>query len=154
MSSWAANVHRFVLVELWCLTFDQFHPCLSICVAFGLEVVAAFGRKEAEEVLSAAFWVFEVPHSVEVSEADLLEETFFNGRFVEGEKIWAKDQVKGFPLLRADKLVRCKPWSRMGKDLRFPGAFMHLSTSKYAIEDETTILVDRRKGIEIQVTTA
>lgn len=82
VSGWTAKVHRSILVELWRFPFDQFHPCFCICVAFCLEVVAAFGGEEAEEVLPAAFWVFEVADGVEVVKADLFEETLLGRRLV------------------------------------------------------------------------
>ena len=58
MSDWAAEVHRPIIIELWCFTLDQLHPCLGIGVASCLEVVVAFWREEAEEMLSTTFWVF------------------------------------------------------------------------------------------------
>ena len=99
MNSWAAKVHWSILIELWCFTLDQLYPCLSICIASCLEVVAALWGEEAEEVLPAAFWVFKVAYGVQVVEADLLEETFFGRRFVERKKVGAEDKVKGLPLL-------------------------------------------------------
>lgn len=44
--------------------------------------------------------------------------------------------------------------SRIGKDLGFPGAFMHLSASKHTVEGETAILIDRREGVEVEVPTS
>lgn len=55
-------------------------------------MVAALGREEAEEVVSAAFWVFEVADGVEVAEADFFEQAFLGGRFIEGEEVGAKDK--------------------------------------------------------------
>ena len=40
---------------------------------------------------------------------------------------------------------------KVDRDLGLPGSFMHLSTSKDTIESEATILVDWRKGIEVEV---
>lgn len=91
MSGRAAKVHGSILVELWCFTLDQLHPCLGICIASALEVVAAFGGKQAEEVLAATFRVFEVSNGVEVVETDLFEKTLFRGRFVEREEVGAQD---------------------------------------------------------------
>ena len=99
MSGWAAEVHRSFLVKFWRFLLDQFHPCFRICVAFCLEVVVALGGEEAEQVLPAAFWVFEVADSVEVVEADFFEEPLLGGRFVEGEKVGTENKVEGFPLL-------------------------------------------------------
>ena len=110
-SDWAAEVQRSILVELWCFTLDQLHPFLGICVAPGLEVVVALGREEAEEILAATFWVFEVVDGVEIVETDLFEQTLLGGRFVEGKKVGTKDKVKGFPLLQAGALVECVYWS-------------------------------------------
>ena len=42
----------------------------------------------------------------------------------------------------------------MGRDLGFPGAFMHLPASEHTIKGEATILVDRRKGVEVEVPTS
>ena len=42
----------------------------------------------------------------------------------------------------------------MGRNLGFPGAFMHLSASEDAIKGEATILVDWRKGVEVEVPTS
>lgn len=42
----------------------------------------------------------------------------------------------------------------MDRDLGFPGAFMHLSASEHAIKGEATILVDWRKGVEVEVPTS
>ncbi len=106
MSGWAAKVHRSILVKLRCFTFNQLYPCLSICVASSLEVVAALRGEEAEEVLSTAFWIFKVTDGVEVVEADLFEETLLSGRFVEGEKVWTEDKVERFPLLGECALVK------------------------------------------------
>ncbi len=117
-------------------------------------MVIAFGGEEAEEVLPAAFWVFEVADGVEVVEAYLFEETLLGGRFVEGEEVRAKDEVEGFPLLQAGALVKGMPCSGMGEDLGFPGAFMHLSASKHTIEGEATILVDWRERVEVQMPTS
>lgn len=136
MSGGATKVHRFILVKLWCFTLDQFDPRLGICVASSLEVIAALGGEEAEKVLTAAFWVFKVADGIEVVEADLFEETLLSRRFVEREEVGAEDKVEGFPLF-------C-----------LSGAFMHLSASEYTIKGETTILVDRRKGVEIEVPTS
>ena len=105
MSDWAAKVRRSILVELRCFTLNQLHPCLSICVASSLEVVAALRGEEAKEVLPTAFWVFKVTNGVEVVEADLFEETLLSGRFVEGEEVWAEDKVESFPLLGECALV-------------------------------------------------
>ena len=105
MSDRAADVDRSVLVELWGFMFDQFNPCLGICVASCLEVVAALGGKETKEMLPATFWVFQAANGVEVIEADLLEQTFFGRGFVEGEEIGAKDEIEGLPLLRVGGLV-------------------------------------------------
>lgn len=73
MSGWAANFYRSILVELWCFTFYQLHPCLGICIASALEVVAAFGGEQAEEVLAATFRVFEVSDGVKVVETNLFK---------------------------------------------------------------------------------
>ena len=54
----AAEVQRPIIIELCSFTLDQLHPCLGIGVASCLEVVVAFWREEAEEILSTAFWVF------------------------------------------------------------------------------------------------
>ena len=105
LSDGTAKVHRPILVELWCFTLDQLHPCLGIFVASCLEVVAALWREEAEQVLSTAFWVFEVTDGVEVIETDLFEKTLFGGRLVEGEEVGTKDKVEWFPLLRTGALV-------------------------------------------------
>ena len=107
MGDWEGNVHGSILVKLWCFTLDQFYPCPGICIASTLEVVAAFGGEEAEEVLAATFRVFEVSDGVEIIETDLFEKALFGGRFVEREEVGAQDQVEGFPLLREDALVEC-----------------------------------------------
>ena len=114
LSDGTAKVHRSILVELWCFTSDQLHPCLGIFVASCLEVVAALWREEAEEVLSTAFWVFEITDGVEVIETDLFKKTLLGGRFVEREEIGPKDKVEWFPLLRTGALVVCMPWNKMG----------------------------------------
>ena len=48
----------------------------------------------------------------------------------------------------------CMFWSRVGKDLGFPGAFMHLSAPKHTVEGKTAILIDWRKGVEVEVPTS
>lgn len=78
-SNWAAKVYRSVLVELRCFTLDQLHPCLSICVASTLEVVAALWGEKAEEMLPAPFRVFEVSDSIQVVKPDLFQQTLFGG---------------------------------------------------------------------------
>lgn len=40
------------------------------------------------------------------------------------------------------------------KNLGFPGAFMHLSASEHTIKGEATILVDWRKGVQVEVPTS
>ena len=105
MSNRAAEVHRSVLIKLWCFMFDQFYPCFGICVAFCLEVVATLWGKETKEMLPATFWVFQAAHGVEIIETDLLEKTLLSGRLVQGEEIGAKDKVEGFPLLQFRALV-------------------------------------------------
>ena len=67
MGDWAAKVYRAILIELWCFTLNQFHPCLGIRVASGLKVVVALGREEAKEMLPATFGVFQVANGVEVT---------------------------------------------------------------------------------------
>ena len=62
-------------------------------------MVTALGGEEAEEVLPARFWVFEVTDSVQVVETYLFEETLLGGRFVEGEEVRAENKVEGLPLL-------------------------------------------------------
>lgn len=94
MSRWATKVHRSILIDLWCFTLDQLYPCLSISVAFSLEMIAALRGEEAEEVLPAAFRVFQVAYGVQVVEAYLLEKAFFSGRFVERKKVGAEDKVE------------------------------------------------------------
>lgn len=110
----AAKVRRSILVELWCFTLDQLDPFLGICVAPGLEVIVALGREEAEEILPATFWVFQVVDGVEIVETDLFEQTLLGGRFVEGKKVRTEDKVEGFPLLQAGALVKCVYWSGRG----------------------------------------
>lgn len=65
-------------------------------------------------MLSAAFWVFQVVDGVEIVEADLFEQTFLGGRFVEGKKVGTKDEVEGFPLLHKNALMRCVYWRGKG----------------------------------------
>lgn len=77
-------------------------------------MVVTLGREEAEEVLSATFWVFQVVNGVEVVETDLFEQTLLGGRFVEGKKVGTKDKVERFPLLQAGALVECVYWSGRG----------------------------------------
>ena len=79
MSGWAAEVERSIMVELWRFTFDQFHPCLGICVASALEMVVTLGGEEAKEMLPAPFRVFEVPDGVQIVESDLFQQTLFGG---------------------------------------------------------------------------
>lgn len=117
-------------------------------------MVAAVRGEEAEEVLPAAFGVFEVANGVEVVKADLFEETLLSGRFVEGEEVWAEDKVERFPLLRGGALVRYKCRTRTGRNFCLSCAFMHLSASEHTIKGEATILVDWRKGVEVEVPTS
>lgn len=91
MGDWATNVHGSIVVQLWCFTLDQFHPCLGICITSTLEVVAAFRGEEAEEVLAATFRVFEVSDGIKIVETYLFEKTLLGGRFVEGEEVGAQD---------------------------------------------------------------
>ena len=99
MNDWATKLDWSVLVELWGFTLDQLYPCLGICVASCLEVVVTLRREEAEEVLSAALWIFEVADGIKVVEANLLEKTLLGGGLVEGEEVGPEDEVEGFPLL-------------------------------------------------------
>lgn len=114
-------------------------------------MVAALGGEETEEVLSTAFRIFQVTYGVQIVEADLLEEAFFGGRFVEREKVGTEDEVEGFPLLRAGALVGYMTGCGVGTDLGFPGTFMDISASKDTVEGEAAILIDWRKGIEVEV---
>ena len=68
-------------------------------------MVTALGGEEAEEMLPARFWVFEVADSIQVVETYLFEETLLSGRFVEGEKVGAENKVEGLPLLGGGTLV-------------------------------------------------
>lgn len=117
-------------------------------------MVVTLRREEAEEVLSAAFWIFEVADCIQVVEADLFEKTLLGGGFVEREQVGSEDEVEGFPLLRRGALAECKSWFKVVGNLGFPGAFMHLSTSKHTIKGEAAILIHGRKGVEIEVPTS
>ena len=64
LSGWAAEVERSVLVQLWRFAFDQFDPCLGICVASALEMVVALRGEEAKEMLPTPFRVFEVADGI------------------------------------------------------------------------------------------
>ena len=66
-------------------------------------------------MVPATFGVFQAADGVEIVEADLLEETFLRGRFVEGEEIGAEDKVEGLPLLREGALVDCMSLERDGR---------------------------------------
>ena len=86
----------------------------------------------------------------------MLEEPLLGRRFVEGEEVGTKNKVECFPLLRigACASALCMSWNRMGENLGFPCAFMHLSASKHTIEGEAAILVDRGESVEVEVPTA
>ena len=88
----------FLLVDS-SLLLDAFHPLLRICLGHGLQMEIFGGREDTEDVCASTLGIFEIRHSRQVREGDLLQESRFGGVFVQGEEIGSKDEVERLPLL-------------------------------------------------------
>ena len=80
---------------------DQFDPLLGVFFGGGGEVVVSGGGEEAEDVVHFAFWVFLTRDCGQFGEVDLVPELGFFFVFVDGEEVWAEDEVDWFPGLGA-----------------------------------------------------
>lgn len=110
---------------------------------------------EAEQVLAPPFGIFQKGYCRQVGERDLLEQTLFCRVLVEGKKVGPKDKMEGFPLLD----VQCEQefMQRREQDgayLCFSRPFLDFTTLYDPIECKTSILIDWRESIQIQVAVA
>ena len=95
----------FFLVDARFLAYE-FHPVASVFLILGLQMKVLGRGEEAENMLAAAFGVFEVGYCGQVGEINLFVEAFFGNVFVDGEEVRAEDEVEFLPLLYFAFLVR------------------------------------------------